>query len=66
MLKLSLFDKTDTTVLDSSEAIEKAMEYLVWNKLDEDISKRLSSITLRDLVEEADKFNNPMNTMFYI
>ena len=65
-IELSLFDKTDTTVLDSSEAIEKAMEYLVWNKLDEDISKRLSSITLRDLVEEADKFNNPMNTMFYI
>ena len=42
------------------------MENLVWNKLDEDISKRLSSITLRDLVEETDKFNNPMNTMFYI
>lgn len=65
-IELSLFDKTDTTVLESSEEIEKAMEYLVWNKLDEDISKRLSSITLRDLVEEADKFNNPMNTMFYI
>ena len=65
-IELSLFDKTDATVLSSSEAIEHAMENLVWNKLDEDISKRLSSITLRDLVEETDKFNNPMNTMFYI
>lgn len=65
-IELSLFDKTDSTVLKSAIDIEKSMELLVWNKLDEDVSKRLCSITLRDLVDEAEKFDPSFNTMFYI
>ena len=65
-IELSLFDKTDSTVLESAIDIEKSIENLIWNKLDEDISKRLSSVTLRNLVDEAEKFNPNLNTMFYI
>ncbi len=65
-IELSLFDKTDSTVLESAIDIEKSMESLIWDKLDEDISKRLSSITLRNLIDEAEKFNPNLNTMFYI
>ena len=65
-IELSLFDKTDSTVLESAIDIEKSMESLIWNKLDEDISKRLSSITLRNLIDEAEKFDPNLNTMFYI
>lgn len=65
-IELSLFDKTDSTVLESAIDIEKSMESLIWDKLDEDISKRLSSITLRNLIDEAEKFDPNLNTMFYI
>jgi len=65
-IEVSLFEKTERSVSDEAIAIDKAMDTLIWDPLDEVISQKLSTITLRDLTEEVQKQQNGENFMFYI
>ncbi|AHM58142.1 HTH-type transcriptional regulator CymR (plasmid) [Peptoclostridium acidaminophilum DSM 3953] len=62
----SLFEKTDSSISSGPVEIEKAMEASVWNKLDSAIAKALDSVTLSDLVGEAERHKGDNYLMFYI
>ena len=65
-VETSLFEKTAETVSEKARGIETAMSTVVFGKLDASIKDFLSSITLVDLVSEADKHIGDENYMFYI
>jgi len=61
-----LFEETKKSLSDSAENIDKAMQQLVFEKLDNVIEEKLKEITLYDLVTEAEKYNEDGNIMFFI
>lgn len=65
-VELSLYDKTESSVMQQAENIERAMQTLVWEKIDDSVAEVLKGITLRDLVNESEKYSNTNNIMFYI
>lgn len=65
-IEISLFEKTEKSVSSDLTEIDKAMETLVWDKIDSTISKALDDVSLKDLVNEAEKCKNKDNYMFYI
>lgn len=65
-IESSLFDNAEETVAESSQAYEKALHSLVFNKLDEAVKLSLNSITLDDLVKEAEKNSVGQSNMYYI
>lgn len=65
-IEISLFERTDSTVTKSAKGIEKAMEDLLWKKLDHEVAKTLALVSLEDLVEESQKYNHDRDLMFYI
>ena len=65
-IEISLFEKTENSVSKDFMEIDKSMETLVWDRIDSTISKTLNSVSLSDLVNEADKYKNSDNYMFYI
>ena len=65
-IEVSLFEKTERSVSDEAIAIDKAMDTLIWEPLDEVILQKLSTVTLRDLTDEVQKQQNGGNFMFYI
>ncbi len=65
-VELSLFEKTERSVSDSAEEIEKSLNSLVWESLDNSVTNILKNITLSDLVIEADKAKSGEDFMFYI
>ena len=65
-IEVSLFEKTERSVSDESISIDKAMNTLIWEPLDEVILQKLSTVTLRDLTDEVQKQQNGGNFMFYI
>lgn len=65
-IEVSLFEKTERSVSDEAISIDKAMETLIWDPLDEVILQKLSTVTLRDLTDEVQKQQNGGNFMFYI
>lgn len=64
-IETSLFEKTERSVSTDSIEIDKSMETLVWDKIDSAVLKSLDSVSLSDLVNETEKYNND-NYMFYI
>ncbi|MDF2819579.1 MAG: rrf2 family protein putative transcriptional regulator [Clostridiales bacterium] len=64
-IELNMFEKTERAVADSSIAIDKSMETLIWDRLNTSITSVIDSVTLQELVNEADK-NDDGNLMFYI
>ena len=64
--EVSLFEKTERSVSDSSVEIDKALDYLVWTKLDDAVSKSIDAVTLSDLCEEVERQKNGNDLMFYI
>ncbi len=65
-IEVSLFEGTDSTVMESAKDIEKAMKGLLWSKLDEEIAVTLASVSLKDLVLEAKNYEDDKNDMYYI
>ncbi len=64
-VETSLFDKTEKT-LEMHPEIEAAMNSAIYQPLDNIIKSRLQSITLYDLVSEAEKNKADQSFMFYI
>jgi len=65
-IELSLFEPTDSTVKESDLPIEKAMENLLWRKLDNEVAIMLASVSLKDLVDESERNKDDDGIMFYI
>jgi len=65
-VEVSLFEQTQTTVSDNAPDIEEALKLSVFEVLDKNIGKTLSSITIGDLVSEAEKHKSENAMMFYI
>jgi len=65
-IELSLFEATDSTVKASALPIEKAMENLLWRKLDNEVAITLAAVSLQGLVEEAEINKADDDLMFYI
>ena len=65
-VEVSLFEQTNDTVPEKAPEIEKALKYTVFDVLDQKIIQTLSSITLADLVSEAEKHKKDEAMMFYI
>ncbi|MGL5085052.1 MAG: RrF2 family transcriptional regulator [Clostridium sp.] len=65
-IEVSLFEKTDTSVSNDSNHIEKSLNILLWDNLDKSVCDTLSAVTLTNLVDEADKNNATTDLMFYI
>ncbi|HEX2927847.1 MAG TPA: Rrf2 family transcriptional regulator [Ruminiclostridium sp.] len=65
-VEISLFEKTEQSVSEEAIEIEKALNNLVWDKLDESVSAVLTNVTLSDLVTEAEKAKSGEDFMFYI
>lgn len=65
-VEISLFEKTEKSVSEQSAEIDKALENLVWNKLDMAVTDMLKNVTLGDLVIEAENNKEGHNFMFYI
>ena len=61
----ALFEENGGASL-SSKPLEKAMKKLVFNKLDCEIKDYLQTVTLADLLSEAEKNKSGEEMMFYI
>ena len=60
------FEKTEATVPNTAQDIEKAMQNIVFDKIDNVLETALKNITLLDLVNEAEKNRSDDSNMFYI
>lgn len=65
-VELSLFEPAGETVPDKAPDIEAAMRLSAFDVLDEAIKKALESITLYDLITEAEKHKSDQELMFFI
>lgn len=65
-VEMSLFEKTEDTVLQKAPDIEKAMRSSAFDVLDRVVKNSLSSVTLEELVSEVEKNNDSSAMMFYI
>lgn len=61
-----LFEKTEKTVSGRALSIEKAMQMMVFERLDISVKDFLENVSLATLAEEAGKYNDNENYMFYI
>lgn len=64
-VEFALFEKTRETVHDKAPEIERAMQKLAFGTMDEAVKKSLGTVTILDLVNEAEKCDDGM-MMFYI
>lgn len=62
----SLFEQTQETVQEKAPDIELAMRLSAFDILDRNVRQTLSSITIADLVSEAEKHSENDAMMFYI
>ena len=65
-VETSLFERTEDTVPDKAPEIEAALRLLAFQPLDRAAGEALRSVTLEDLVVEAEKQTNANAMMFYI
>jgi Rrf2 family protein len=65
-IETSLYEKTDDTVAESDESIEKAMRETVFDALDEAIKNTLNGISLEDVRLTAEKYKNDSDYMYYL
>ena len=61
-----LFEKTEATVPNTAQDIEKAMQNIVFDKIDNALEVTLKNITLLDLVNEAEINRSDDSNMYYI
>jgi Rrf2 family protein len=65
-VETSLFDKTEETIAELHPEIETAMYKVIYHPLDDTIKSNLQSITLNDLITEAEKNKADQGFMFFI
>jgi len=65
-VEASLFEQTQETVPEKAPEIEKALKLSAFDVLDKSVREILSSITIADLVNEAEKHKKEHAIMFYI
>lgn len=65
-IEYSIFEKAEVTVAEKATEIEQAMQKSAFDVLDNAIEKTLKSITLRDLVNDAESYKTDNSLMFYI
>lgn len=65
-IETSLFEKTDSSVNENAEYIEKAMCETVWSALDQNVSDTLTAISLEEILNQAEKNKGKNDYMFYI
>lgn len=65
-VETSLFEQVQETVLEKAPDIDEAMRMSVFEQLDNNIRQILSSITIEDLVKEAEKHKSNNVIMYYI
>ena len=65
-VETSLFDKTEKTIAELNPEIENAMYNAIYHPLDDIIRSNLQSITLYDLITEAEKNKADQGFMFFI
>lgn len=65
-VETTLFERAEETVAESLPEIERAMSAAVHQPLDHSIKSTLQSITLQDLVTEAEKHKSDQSYMFFI
>lgn len=65
-IETSLFDKTDKTVNESDEIMEKAIQETVFEVIDHSFKKILTNISLADIVSQVQKYRNEGNYMYYL
>lgn len=65
-LEQSLFEKTEESVKERAESIEKAMQSAVFSPIDKAVKTCLEKISLYDLVLEEEKHRQTDGFMFYI
>lgn len=66
VVETSLFDKTEDTIAVSYPEIEAAMKNSIYHPLDGIITSTLKSITLDNLVTEAERNKQDQGFMFFI
>ena len=62
----NLFEKTEKTVQESNEIMEKVIGESVFDALDNSVKGVLSDISLEDIVAQIEKSSNSDNYMFYL
>lgn len=65
-IEASLFEQTQTTVSEKAPDIEEALRLSAFDVLDINIRQTLGSVTIADLVNEAEKHKENNAMMFYI
>lgn len=65
-VETSLFDKTEETIAELNPEIEAAMYKAIYQPLDHIIKSNLQSISLYDLITEAEKHKADQGFMFFI
>jgi len=65
-VETSLFERTGATVSEEAIAIDKAMEILIWDKLDNAVALTLDQVTLLELADKATGIDTGENFMFFI
>lgn len=65
-LEIALFEKTEPTVPKSSGDIEKAMQEMVFEKMDDSVAQSLTDLSLDDMVHQIETYRNDKNYMYYI
>jgi Rrf2 family protein len=62
-LEQSLTEQTEATVADSDPGLESVLRTRIFSPLDDAIKKALSSITIRDLAEQAEQQDENLSFM---
>ena len=65
-VELSLFERTEDTVLTKSPEIEAAMRVAAFDVLGSAVQTTLQKVTLYDLINEAEKHKTDQGFMFFI
>jgi len=65
-VETSLFEKTGTAVSGMAESIDRAMDELIWERLDNAVASVLDQVTLLDLADKSTGFSNGDHFMFFI
>ncbi len=65
-IETPIFERTENTVGQSDESIEKAMQEVVFDLIDNSIKDILVNISLEDIVNKANTFRDSEQHMYYI
>lgn len=65
-IEITLFETTEETAIEKAPHINKALNSLIWDELDETVKEFLNSITLSKLMTEAVKNQKGNDFMYYI